>query len=374
MKFVIAPDKFKGSLSGIEFCNAAEKGIKNIFPNATIVKIPLADGGDGTIDALQHTLQGEKTEVLVNNPLSNPVLATYLYVSKTQTAIIEMAEASGLRLLKTSELNCMQSSSFGTGELILDAINRGAKNIILGIGGSATNDAGIGIATALGFRFLDKKKQVITPTGENLNQISEIDDSQVNPLLKNTSIQVACDVSNPLHGKNGAAHIYSKQKGASEKEIILLDEGLLHFSNIIQNTYTIDCNIISGAGAAGGLGAGSVIFLNAKLQSGIELIKTITKFDTIIQNADWIITGEGKLDNQTLSGKTIAGILKSAHKKNIPVAAFCGAVTISKKEQNSLGLKYVSAISEDSNDLQHAMQQSSKNLELSISNFCRSLK
>jgi glycerate kinase len=374
MKFVIAPDKYKGSLTGIEFCDAVESAIVKVYPKASVTKIPLADGGDGTIDALEYSLQGQKITITVNSPVFKPVEATYLYVAKTQTAIIEMAEASGINLLQKADVNCMNTSTLGTGELILDAIKQGAKTIILGIGGSATNDAGIGMAVALGYQFLDHNNNVLLPIGKNLNQIHTINHSNVNQLLKDITFQVACDVTNPLFGTNGAAYIYAKQKGASPKEIEILDEGLQHFSNIIKQDFQIDCQKIEGAGAAGGLGAGAVAFLNGELTSGIELIKNITEFDTIIEGADWIITGEGQLDSQTLSGKTIDGVLKSAHKKNIPVAAFCGSVEISAESQEKLGLTYVTSIIKGVTDLETAMKESYQNLIFSTYNFCKSIK
>ncbi|WP_139957171.1 glycerate kinase [Flavicella sediminum] len=374
MKFVIAPDKYKGSLTGIEFCNAVEEGIQKVFPKASIVKLPLADGGDGTIDALLYSLKGEKISVTVNNPVFKPVSATYLYVAATQTAIIEMAEASGLKLVKGTDVNCMHSSSKGTGELIMDALKKGAKNIILGIGGSATNDAGIGMATALGYRFLDKNGQELLPIGKNLQFIDKIDATQTSPLLNNINVQVACDVTNPLYGKNGAAFVYAKQKGASSEEIQLLDNGLALFSNILQKHFNIYCQEIPGAGAAGGLGAGAITFLKGELTSGIELIKNITQFDTIIHKADWIVTGEGQLDEQTLSGKTIQGVLTSASRQNIPVAAFCGSVALSISTQEQLGLRYVCSITKGITNLETAMKQSYQNLVFSTYNFCKILK
>ena len=208
MKFILAPDKFKGSLTGIEFCEAVEKGIKSILPKAEIVKMPLADGGDGTIEILNYHLKGERIQVTVNNPLFRPTKASYLFIKSSQTAFIEMAEASGMKLLSKEEQNCFHTTTYGTGELIQDAINKGAKTIIIGIGGSATNDCGIGMATALGYKFIDKNNKEIIPIGKNLSKVDKVDCSQINKNLKQITFKVACDVTNPLHGKNGAAFVY----------------------------------------------------------------------------------------------------------------------------------------------------------------------
>ena len=374
MKFVIAPDKYKGSLTAFEFCNAVEEGLNRALEKVEIIKMPLADGGDGTIDVVKHYLKGDIVKVNVNDPLFRTVEAAYLLSQETRISYIEMAEASGLNLLREDEKNCMLTTTLGTGELIADALQKGAKEIILGIGGSATNDGGIGMASALGFRFLDKNNAVLEPKGENLIHIKTIDSSQVNALLKNVEVKVACDVTNPLYGKNGAAYIYASQKGASNEDLAALDNGLRNYSKIVQRQFGIDTQQIEGAGAAGGMGAGSVVFLNAQLTSGIELIKELADFDTSIKDADWVITGEGKLDDQTLSGKTISGVIKSAKNQNIPVAALCGSVNISVETQKELGLDYAISIVKGISDLEEAMASSYTNLVHAAYNFGRILK
>ena len=374
MKFVIAPDKYKGSLTAFEFCNAVEEGLNRALEKVEIIKMPLADGGDGTIDVVKHYLKGDIVKVNVNDPLFRTVEAAYLLSQETRISYIEMAEASGLNLLREDEKNCMLTTTLGTGELIADALQKGAKEIILGIGGSATNDGGIGMASALGFRFLDKNNAVLEPKGENLIHIKTIDSSQVNALLKNVEVKVACDVTNPLYGKNGAAYIYASQKGASNEDLAALDNGLRNYSEIVQRQFGIDTQQIEGAGAAGGMGAGSVVFLNAQLTSGIELIKELADFDTNIKGADWVITGEGKLDDQTLSGKTISGVIKSAKNQNIPVAALCGSVNISVETQKELGLDYAISIVKGISDLEEAMASSYTNLVHAAYNFGRILK
>ena len=374
MKFVIAPDKYKGSLTAFEFCNAVEEGINLALEKAEIVKMPLADGGDGTIDVVKHYLKGDIVKVKVNDPMFRTIEAQYLFSKETKISYIEMAEASGLKLLKEGEKNCMLTTTLGTGELIADALQKGAKEIILGIGGSATNDAGIGMASALGFRFLDANNAVLEPKGENLIHIKTIDSSGVNPLLKNVVVKVACDVTNPLYGKNGAAYIYASQKGASNEDIEALDDGLRNYSKIVQRQFGIDAQQIDGAGAAGGMGAGSMVFLNAQLTSGIDLIKELADFDTNIKGADWVITGEGKLDDQTLSGKTISGVIKSAKNQNVSVAALCGSVNISVNTQKELGLDYAVSIVKGISDLEEAIASSYTNLVHAAYNFASILK
>ncbi|WP_400071956.1 glycerate kinase [Zobellia russellii] len=374
MKFIIAPDKFKGSLTGFEFCDALEEGLKKVFNDAEILKMPLADGGDGTIDVVKHYIQGEKVAITVNDPLFRPINASYLYAAETHIAYIEMAEASGLKLLEDADRNCMHTTTFGTGELIADALERGAKEIILGIGGSATNDGGMGMANALGYRFLGDFSKELEPIGNSLNRVKSIDASQVHPLLANAKFKIACDVSNPFYGKNGAAMIYGAQKGASAEEIEILDKGLKSFAKVALDTYDINLQKIKGSGAAGGIGGGAILFLRGELTSGIDLVKELAHFDDAIADADWIITGEGQLDEQTLSGKTINGVVNSAQKSNIPVAALCGSVSISIEQQEKFGLAYVNSIVRGVSTLPQAMASSYSNLVNASYNFARLIK
>lgn len=358
MKIILAPDKFKNSLTGFEFCDAVEKGIKKVLPNCNIIKSPLADGGDGTIEVVNFYLKGEIVTVIVNNPFFKPIEAHYLYAESSQTAFIEMAEASGVKLLRPEQFDCKNATTLGTGELILDAIRRGAKTIILGIGGSATNDCGIGMATALGYRFLDENNDVVKPIGMNLSQIKTIDVSKIHAKLKAVNFKIACDVSNPLYGKNGAAYVYAKQKGATAEDIELLNKGLQDFSRHIESVFGIDPQTVKGAGAAGGMGIASKIFLNGTLERGIQLLKHLAEFDAKIEHADWIITGEGQLDAQTFSGKTIQGVLASAKAKGIKVAAFCGGIDLNNEDIKKLGLDYTEAVMYCADDLEDAMKNS----------------
>uniref|UniRef100_UPI0026EA343E glycerate kinase n=1 Tax=Mesonia mobilis TaxID=369791 RepID=UPI0026EA343E len=261
-----------------------------------------------------------------------------------------------------------------TGELILHAIEKGAKHILLGIGGSATNDCGMGMAAALGYSFLDANGQKLKPIGANLTQVETIDVSNVQEKLKNIKFSIACDVQNPLYGNEGAAFVYAEQKGASIENILQLDRGLQHFANILQQQFGVDCQQINGAGAAGGVGAGSIVFLNGNLVSGIELIKNISNFDEVIQDADWLITGEGKLDEQTFYGKTIQGVINSAKQNNIPVAAFCGAISLNIEQQQKMGLTYCTSILKTISSLQEAINYSEENLIHSVYNFANLIK
>ncbi|MDC6352088.1 glycerate kinase [Zeaxanthinibacter sp. PT1] len=374
MKFVIAPDKYKGSLTAFQICDAVEKGIRLVFEDAEVVKLPLADGGDGTIEVVKHYLKGDKVFITVKDPFGRPVKASYLYSTESKTAFIEMAEASGLKLLEESEKDCLQTTTIGTGELLVDAMDKGANKIILGIGGSATNDGGMGMATALGYRFLDMNDRELAPIGINLDRVFRIDTSSVDSRFKSVSIKVACDVSNDFYGPHGAAHVYAAQKGASEEEIELLDKGLRNFASVLKTSFDIDVQEISGSGAAGGVGGASLVFLDAELESGIGLIKDLAGFDEKLRDADWIITGEGKLDEQTLAGKTISGVITSAKKFGIPVAAFCGALNISIENQKSIGLSYAVAILQETGNLEHALLASNKNLVQSVYNWANVLR
>jgi len=374
MKFVIAPDKFKGSLTGFEFCDAVEEGLRMVFKDAEILKRPLADGGDGTMEVANHYIKGEKVAVSVNDPLFRPISASYLYSDETKIAYIEMAEASGLKLLTKNERNCIETTTLGTGELIYDALEKGAEEIILGIGGSATNDGGMGMAKALGYQFLDEKGQELIPIGKNLSKVKNIDDSNKYKRLNDIKVKIACDVTNPFYGLQGAAYIYGAQKGASENEIIFLNQGLRNFAEIINNCYKIDLQKVNGTGAAGGAGGGALVFLKGELISGNNLVKELADFDTAIEGADWIITGEGQLDEQTLSGKTIDGVVTSAKFKKIPVAALCGSVSISVVQQQKFGLAYVASIIRGVSTLKEAMCQSKDNLINAAYNFANLIK
>lgn len=374
MKFVLAPDKYKGSLTGPEFCNAVENGIRKVFPNAEIVKKPLADGGDGTIEVVKEYLHASSISVDVKDPLFRDITTQYLLSNDHKTAFIEMSEASGYKLLDKAEMNCMHTTSLGTGQMIVDAMEKGAQNIVLGIGGSATNDGGMGMAAALGYSFLDADGNELEPIGKNLGLVAQIDTDKVHPQLPKLKIQVACDVNNPFYGENGAAKVYGTQKGASEQEIDFLDRGLQHFSKVLQTTFGVDVQKIPGSGAAGGVGGGAVVFLGAELISGVDMVMQLANFEDVLEGADWVITGEGQLDGQTSAGKTINGVIKAAQRKKIPVAAFCGSIDITIEEMEHIGLDYGVSILNQIGNLDDAKAKSYHNLKLASYNFANLLK
>ncbi len=320
-------------------------GILLAFPHAKITAIPLADGGEGTAKALTLHAGGKFVSLEVKDPLGRSREATYGLSADHKTAFIEMASASGLALLTERERNPDLTSSYGTGQLMADALDRGVENIILGIGGSATTDGGTGIAAALGYRFLDKTGQELAPNGENLRKINSVDASGVHPQLATVKIVVACDVTNPLHGEQGAAYIYGPQKGATPEQVVALDQGLRHLSLIATKTFGTDFSQSPGAGAAGGVGAGALWFLNATLQPGAAIVLQQTQIEMHIREADLVITGEGKMDQQTLSGKLVLGLADVCLRHKVPLAAVCGTLAVSPEELLPTGITYaVSAI------------------------------
>jgi glycerate kinase len=338
LKILISPDKFKGSLYAEEAAEAIEQGIRTTIPGAEIIKFPLADGGDGTASLLTRHFKGKFIRINVHDPLFNIIEAEYGIADSIKTAFIEMSAASGLRLLPEEKHNPLLTTTLGTGEMIADAVRNGVKTIILGIGGSATNDAGTGMAAAIGYRFLDRQGNELKPAGENLLLIKSIIDTELLFRPTEISIQVACDVDNPLYGKRGAACVYGPQKGASPQAVMKLDKGLINFARIVMEKYGKDVSHLPGAGAAGGLGAGAVAFLNATLKPGTDLCMDITGFEEIMRNADLIITGEGRLDNQTFHGKVIDGVTTLAGKYKKPVLAVCGDIKLDPKVLKDHGI------------------------------------
>jgi glycerate kinase len=325
-KIVVASDSFKGSVSSLEVADSIERAVNKIFPDCEVLKIPVADGGEGTVEALVYATDGQTVCCTVHDPLMNLVEAKYGILGDSKTAVIEMASASGLTLVPENRRDPMQTTTFGTGELICDALNRGCNRFLAGIGGSATNDAGTGMLQALGFRFLDKNGNEVTQGGKGLNEIVTIDRSSVLHQLNETVFTIACDVNNPFSGENGAAFVYARQKGADDTMIRLLDEGLKNFASVIKQSEQKDIDAVPGAGAAGGLGGGFLAFLPAVLKPGVRMILDAIHFEERIKGADLIITGEGKSDRQTCMGKAPSGVLQIAKKQQIPVIAICGSV------------------------------------------------
>lgn len=371
MKIIIAPDSFKGSLASHQVCAAIEKGIKKADPSIDIISIPMADGGEGTVDALMDSLGGYKVVVEVKDPLFRKIKAQYGLTDEGKTAVIEMASASGLALLSNSERNPMKTTTYGTGELIRDALERGCRSFIIGIGGSATNDGGVGMAAALGARFYDRDGNAIELTGGGLLKLDSIDLSEMDPRVGESRFRVFCDVDNPLYGPQGAAYVYGKQKGADAAMTEKLDMGLRRLSEIIQRDLNKNVAHIPGAGAAGGLGAGLMAFLDAKLEKGIDLLMETIGFEERIKGADLIITGEGRMDHQTKYGKTISGIIKAAKKQGIPVVGICGSIGEGVEELYSEGLNSVFSIINRPMSLQESMDKTSELLASTAENVIR---
>ena len=326
-KVVVASDSFKGCLTSIQVADAVEKGIHANWPDCQVMKLAVADGGEGTIEALLTTMGGRNVKVKVQDPLGRPIEAEYA-ILKDGTAVIEMSKASGLTLLHPSERNPLHTSTYGTGQLIADALHKGCRKFLIGIGGSATNDAGTGMLEALGYRFLDAEGNVLKGVGLSLEAIMTIDTSAAIPELKSAEFIVACDVESPFHGPKGAAHVYAPQKGASPEMVDFLDNGLKHFADILKSTTGKDISEMPGSGAAGGLGGAFKAFLNAELRKGADMVLDAIGFDEIIRDADLVITGEGKIDSQTLNGKLPSAVAQRASARNIPVMAICGRTEV----------------------------------------------
>ena len=344
MKVVVAIDSFKGSLTSIEAGMAAKEGILKAHPDANVVVKPLADGGEGTTDALIAGLGGERIDLTVTGPLGTPVNAHYGYLAEKNTAILEMAAAAGIILVRESEKNPLTATTYGVGEMIADAMERGIRNFIIGIGGSATNDGGIGMLQALGYGFLDKEgKQV--PFGarglevlEEIERVSSIIIEKANPILKECNFHIACDVANPLCGKNGATYIYGPQKGVTPEIAAELDQAMNHYASVTSKFLHNDYASAEGAGAAGGLGFAFLSYLNATLTPGIDLILNAVELEKELEDTDITVTGEGRLDHQTAMGKAPVGVARLAKKYGSKVVAFAGSVTPEATACNAAGI------------------------------------
>lgn len=334
MKILIAPDSFKESLEALAVCHAIKSGFSQVFPNADYTLLPMADGGEGTSAVLSYVLGGHWKEVTVHDPLMRPITAKYLLLPDA-TAVIEIAEACGLHLLTLEERNPVITSSYGVGELITDALHEGAKRIIIGLGGSATTDAGVGMLTALGMAFYDHQGESLSQGGGQLASLARIDCSTFNPNILNTVFEVACDVTNPLCGPLGASAIFGPQKGATPQQIGQLNNSLSHFAAVSRHHAHEDYQNIAGAGAAGGLGFALMKFCSAQLQSGFDTVAKAVNLPQLIADADLVITGEGKLDAQTSMGKVAGGISQLAKANQTPVIAICGSVDGLKPDQTT---------------------------------------
>lgn len=371
MKIVIAPDSFKGSLSAFEVAKSIQKGIANVDQTIETIIVPLADGGEGTVQSLIDATNGKIMEVTVHDPLFREIKSFYGIMGDGQTAVIEMAAASGLPLLKHDERNPLKATSYGTGELIKDALDKGCKRFIIGLGGSATNDAGCGMARALGVRFLDENGREVGMGGGELSKVNSIDFSEMDSRIKNAQFLAACDVDNPLCGEKGASEVYGRQKGASDEDVITLDNGLHHFAQIVKQQLHLDIKDIAGAGAAGGMGAGVITFLQATLQRGVDIVLEATLFHKKIESADLIISGEGRIDFQTAFGKTLYGVAQIAKAKNIPLIVLAGSLGDGYKTLYEKGFAGIFSIIDKPMSLQDAIADTSMLLENAAENVVR---
>ncbi|PAT01235.1 glycerate kinase [Candidatus Izimaplasma bacterium ZiA1] len=356
MNILIAIDSFKGSLSTIELSNAIEQGIKEVSLDYCIKKTPIADGGEGTYQTLVDGLGGTLVEVNVKDPLFKNITSEY-GILKDNTAVIEMASSSGLPLVPEHLQNPLNTTTYGVGEMIKDAIIKGCRNFIIGIGGSATNDGGIGMLNALGYQFLDQDNNELPAIGKSLPFIKSINDSNKLKILDECKLLIACDVDNPFYGPRGAAYVYGPQKGATEEDVIYLDNGLKSFAKVITNKYGVSIDNLSGAGAAGGLGGGFSAFLNATLKPGVDIIFEKLEIESLIKDADIIFTGEGRLDFQTVMGKAPIGVAKLAKKYDKTVIALAGSVTDEAYNAHDYGVTSMFSILDQPLTLNEAMDK-----------------
>lgn len=371
--FILVPDSFKGTLSAIEVCNIMKSLIKNLYKDANIISVPVADGGEGTVDAFLYALGGEKKSIWVSDAFNEQKILAHYAMLKDNIAVIEMAACAGLPLVK-NRLEPDKTTTFGVGELIIDAINSGAKKIILGLGGSATNDGGCGMAAALGVKFKDEQDQEFIPTGGTLSQIYKIDMNNIYSKIKDIEFISMCDVDNPLCGRLGASAVFAPQKGADEDMVKSLDEGLAHLAKIIKRDLHIEVKDIKGAGAAGGLGAGSIAFLQSKLTKGIDVILDTINFDELVSKADIVFTGEGKFDSQSLHGKVVMGVANRSQKYKTPVIVVTGAIGENIQEAYNKGITAIFSINKEPMEFSKSALKSKENMILTMENILRLLK
>lgn len=356
-KIVIAVDSFKGSMSSMEAGKAVQAGFSRIFPECSMTVLPVADGGEGTVDAVTEGLGGEKVTVTVTGPLGSPVQASYGIIPEKQMAVMEMAEASGITLVKREELDPARATTYGTGEMILDAARQGCREFLMGIGGSATTDGGAGMLSALGYEFLDETGAAIQPGAGSLGDIAQIRDEKVPQCIKESRFRIACDVQNPLLGEAGAVFVYGPQKGVKLEERTLFDQKMAHYAKKSAEFSGKDCKDIPGAGAAGGMGFAFLNYLNSSLEPGISLVLGILGFQEKLEGADLVITGEGRMDAQTAMGKVPVGIAKMAKEKGRMVIAFAGGVTEDAEKCNEAGIDAFFPIVRGVTDLDTAMEK-----------------
>jgi glycerate 2-kinase len=376
MKIVIAPDSFKESMTAAEVCAAVEAGFRKVFGDAEYVHVPVGDGGEGTVQSVVDATNGRIVEVQATGPLGDKVDAFYGITGDGKTAVIEMAAASGLHLVPREQRNPLVTTTRGTGELILDALDKKVERIVLGLGGSATNDGGAGMASALGVKFLDVNGEELRTGGEALSELLTIDVSDMDPRLKSVTVDVACDVTNPLTGPLGASAVFGPQKGATPEMVGVLDESLKRYAAAVERNLGLQVNDLPGAGAAGGLGAGVVAFLDGKLQSGIDLVLDVISFGDAVRDADLVITGEGRIDSQTVHGKAPVGVAKRAKAvaPSVPVVAIAGSIGPDYEAVFEHGIDAVFSVVNGVISLEEALANGSVNVEKTAENIARLLQ
>lgn len=370
-KAVLIPDSFKGTLSSIEICTIISDKIYKHFPHCHVVSIPVADGGEGSVDCFLSALGGEKIVETVSSPYFEDMESFYGLID--DTAVIEMAACAGLPLVEDRK-NPSLTTTYGVGQLIMSAAKKGCKKIIVGLGGSSTNDGGCGAAAAVGVKFYDKKGNEFIPVGKTLIDIDRIDLSHKAKELDNIEIITMCDIDNPMYGPTGAAYIFGPQKGADEKMILELDKGLKNLCDVIERETGKDLKDVPGSGAAGAMGAGMIAFFNSVLQMGIETVLDTVKFDEIIEDADMIFTGEGRVDTQSLRGKVVIGVGKRAKNKNIPVTVIAGGAANNIDDAYDMGVTSIFTINRLPEDFEISRHKSKENLEATIDNILRLIK
>ena len=372
-KAILIPDSFKGTLSSVKICQIMKSQLCAHFPGCEVISVPVADGGEGSVACFLTALGGEKVTCRVNDPYFAPMDAFYGILQDGKTAIVEMAACAGLPLVEGRH-NPSLTTTYGVGELILDAAKRGCETIIVGLGGSCTNDAGAGAAAAIGVKFYNRAGEEFVPVGNTLSEITGVDLSGKNPVLKNVRIVTMCDIDNPLFGKTGAAYVFGPQKGADSEMVRLLDQGLIHLSQVLKSDLHMDVSAIPGGGAAGGMGAGMVAFFGSELQMGIETVLDTVHFDDLLKNTDVVFTGEGKMDSQSLRGKVVSGVSKRAKAKNVPVIVVAGGYDEDVSGAYDQGVSAVFSINRLPQDLSVSRKFSEKNLSLTMDNILRLLK
>ncbi len=374
MKIVIAPDSYKESLSALEVANAIEQGFREIWPDADYVKLPVADGGEGTVEAMVAATAGRIVDVDVTGPLGEPVTAFFGLSGDERTAFIEMAAASGLEQVPVALRDPLKTTSWGTGELIRHALDAGVDHIIIGLGGSATNDGGAGMVQALGAKLLDARQNEIGKGGAALDALARIDISQLDPRLAACRIEVACDVTNPLTGKEGASAVFGPQKGATAETIDRLDTALVHYAQVIARDLEVDVLELAGGGAAGGMGAALYAFCGAQLRRGIEIVTDALQLDACVADADLVVTGEGRMDSQTIHGKVPVGVAKVAKRYHKPVIGIAGSLTADVGIVHEHGLDAVFSVIYTICTLDDALKNAAENVRMTARNVAATLK